>query len=274
MELTMIMVSLMITMIISWSCWSRWSSRWRRWQSRWGSVGRGFKGRVAGWNLSVNSDHPSSLSLMRGPLDRYDEDFYDDEEEENGDVHFLYHSNDDSDDSGDETSRSDRSQVGLSCKLHEQTDVSLHFSSANWQVYLQSSLLHFSSTYQAGPVTWLQQSTKSATQCKADKEDSRCAFWWKKNPFNHSTTPACSDFKLFLRICVFVASPLSTWSVPSQRWCSVSPQDWRFPIWQRRRQAQLQAQLQHSYVSQLRAAQLQQHSTVTCHSYRMGLHYL
>ena len=30
----------------------------------------------------------------------------------------------------------------------------------------------------------------------------------------------------------------------------------------------------HSYVSQLRAAQLQQHSTVTCHSYRMRLHYL
>ena len=52
-------------------------------------------------------------------------------------------------------------------KLHEQTDVSLHFSSANWQVYLQSSLLHFSSTYQAGPVTWLQQSTKSATQRNA-----------------------------------------------------------------------------------------------------------
>ena len=69
--------------------------------------------------------------------------------------------------SDDKTRRSDRSQVGLSCKLHEQTDVSLHFSSANWQVYLQSSLLHFSSTYQAGPVTWLQQSTKSATQCNA-----------------------------------------------------------------------------------------------------------
>ena len=89
------------------------------------------------------------------------------DEEENGDVHFLYHSNDDSDESDDKTRRSDRSQVGLSCKLHEQTDVSLHFSSANWQVYLQSSLLHFSSTYQAGPVTWLQQSTKSATQCNA-----------------------------------------------------------------------------------------------------------
>ena len=97
---------------------------------------------------------------MRGPLDRYDEDFYDDEEEENGDVHFLYHSD-------DKTRRSDRSQVGLSCKLHEQTDVSLHFSSANWQVYLQSSLLHFSSTYQAGPVSRLLNPSTINQICNA-----------------------------------------------------------------------------------------------------------
>ena len=110
MELIMIMVSLMITMIISWSRWSRWSSRWRRWQSRWGSVGTGFKGRVAGWNLSVNSDHPSSLSLMRGPLDRYDEDFY---------IRMrrrmmTYNSFITAMISDVKTRRSDRSQVGLS----------------------------------------------------------------------------------------------------------------------------------------------------------------
>ena len=150
----------------------------------------------------------------------------------------------------------------------------MHFSSANWQVYLQSSLLHFSSTYQAGPVTWLQQSTKSATQCNVDKEDSRCAFWWKKNPFNHSTTPACSDFKLFLRICVFVAPNGVREVFHRSAGAQCRPKIGGFQFGRGGGKPQLQAQLQHSYVSQLRAAQLQQHSTVTCHSYRMGLHYL
>ena len=114
----------------------------------------------------------------------------------------------------------------------------------------------------------------NALQRKSDKEDSRWAFWWKKNPFNHSTTPACSDFKLFLRICVFVAPNGVREVFHRSAGAQCRPKIGGFQFGRGGGKPQLQAQLQHSYVSQLRAAQLQQHSTVTCHSYRMGLHNL
>ena len=116
---------------------------------------------MAGWNLSVNSDHPSSLSLMRGPLDRYDEDFYDDDEEENGDVHFLYHSD-------DKTRRSDRSQVGLSFMSRQMLactsplPIGKSISNPACCIFPQPIKLVL---YRGCLI--LQQSTKSATQCNA-----------------------------------------------------------------------------------------------------------
>ena len=92
----------------------------------------------------------------------------------------------------------------------------------------------------------LQQSTKSATQCNADKEDSRCAFWWKKNPFNHSTTPACSDFKLFLRICVFVALHRVREVFHRSDCAQCRPKIGGFQFGRGGGKPQLQAQLQHS----------------------------
>ena len=119
----------------------------------------------------------------------------------------------------------------------------MHFSSANWQVYLQSSLLHFSSTYQAGPVTWLQQSTKSATHCNASqiKKIAVGLFGGKRTrltiqqPRHVRILNFSSGFASLLRCTEYVKC--SMMELPSQRWCSVSPQDWRFPIWQRWRQA-------------------------------------
>ena len=55
----------------------------------------------------------------------------------------------------------------------------------------------------------------------------------KKSPRSIGHLEMSKLSETFLLICPFVASGArSTWSVPSQ-WCSVSPQDWMFPIWQR-----------------------------------------